>query len=131
MAYAHLTLIDTSIWIDHFRRADARLDRLVANEQVLGHPHVTGELACGKLPRRQEFVGLMSDLPQAHIADDNEVLELIERHRLMGSGIGYLDAHLLASTFMTAGACLWTRDRRLAKVSLDLKIAAPQTRFTS
>jgi predicted nucleic acid-binding protein len=89
---------------------------------VLGHAFVRSELACGNLRRRDEILALLADLPQAVVASDGEVIALIERHRLMGRGIGYVDAHLLAATLLTPGARLWTRDAWLDATPEELGI---------
>jgi predicted nucleic acid-binding protein len=117
-------LVDSSVWIDHLRTGDPVLAGLLDRAGVLGHVFVRGELACGNLRRRDEVLALLADLPQAVVATDNEVLELIERHRLMRRGIGYVDAHLLAATLLTGGARLWTRDLRLAEVAKQLGVGA-------
>jgi len=116
-------LVDTSIWIDHLRVADRQLAGLLLEEQVLSHPLVVGELACGSLRRRAEILGLLRSLPRAPVVDDEEVLLFIEAHGLMGSGLGWVDAHLLASVRL-AGERLWTRDRRLTQVARRLGVAA-------
>jgi predicted nucleic acid-binding protein len=110
-------LVDTSVWIDHLRRGDAELASLLQVGQVLAHPWVTGEIALGHLSRRSEILGLLNNLPQATSATEFEVLTLIDTHQLFGLGIGYIDAHLLAATMLTADARLWTRDKRLAAVA--------------
>jgi len=110
-------LVDTSVWIDHLRRGDAELASLLQVGQVLAHPWVTGEIALGHLSRRSEILGLLNNLPQATSATEFEVLTLIDTHQLFGLGIGYIDAHLLAATMLTADARLWTRDKRLAVVA--------------
>jgi len=115
-------LVDSSVWIDHLRVGDAALAERLELGIVLGHPFVLGELACGRLRNRSEILMLLADLPQAVPAADAEVLAMIERHRLMGRGIGYVDAHLLASTLLTPEAALWTRDRRVANIARDLGI---------
>lgn len=119
-----MILADSSVWIDHLRRSDTILAGLLDAGRILAHAFVIGELACGTIRRRGEILSLLRDLPQARLASDDEVLSFIERHRLMGLGIGYVDAHLLASTALTADARLWTRDRRLANVAarLDLDV---------
>lgn len=109
-----MILVDTSVWIDHLRAGDPDLVRALEASLVLGHPAVTGELALGGLGNRAEILGLIQALPRASVATDDEVLGLIEVDELAGSGIGYVDVHLLAATKLTADARLWTRDRRLA-----------------
>lgn len=98
------------------------LAEALENQEVLSHPFVIGELACGEMKRRREMLGLLSDLPSSIVASDEEVLEFIERHRLMGKGIGYTDVHLLASVMLTEGTQLWTREKRLAAVGTSLRI---------
>jgi predicted nucleic acid-binding protein len=99
-------LVDTPIWVDHFRAGHPTLQRLLADGDVLAHPWVVGELALGHLSRRQEIIGLLRRLPQAAVATDQEVLLHVEHHQLYGRGIGYVDAQLLAATRLTADASL-------------------------
>jgi predicted nucleic acid-binding protein len=117
-------LVDTSVWIDHLRAGDERLEILLNGERVLSHPFIVGELALGALRRRALVLTALRRLPSAMLASDREVLGFIDQHRLFGSGIGYVDAHLLASARLTADARLWTRDRRLAGVAGRLGVAA-------
>jgi len=98
---------------------------LLTSCQVLVHPHVTGELALGNMKRREAVLSLLQDLPQATVAGDDEVLQFVGAYRLHGLGVGYVDAHLLASTLLTFGARFWTRDKRLAEVAKKLGVAAP------
>jgi predicted nucleic acid-binding protein len=107
-------LVDTSIWVDHFRAGDAVLADLLESSTVLGHPWVTGELALGRLGERRQLLQLLDSLPQAEVATPAEVAMSIEAHPLHGLGIGYVDAQLLAATRLTPQARLWTRDKRLA-----------------
>ncbi|MES9979447.1 MAG: type II toxin-antitoxin system VapC family toxin [Candidatus Thiodiazotropha sp. 6PLUC6] len=108
-----MILVDTSVWIDHLRSGDDALMTLLNSAQVLMHPFVLGELACGNLSQRVEVLSLLQNLPQAAVAQDGEVLFFIEQHELMGRGIGYVDAHLMAAVVLDRGARLWTRDKRL------------------
>jgi len=117
-------LIDTSVWVDHLRTGDARLSGLLDGGGVLGHPFVTGELALGNLRQRGLVLSALRELPQATVATDEEVLHFIDRRALFGLGVGYVDAHLLAAVRLTAGAKLWTRDRRLQAVATQLDLAA-------
>lgn len=118
-----MILADTSIWIDHLRFTDDRLSRLLEERKILVHPLVTGELAMGSLRNRSVLLESLSELPQAATARHEEVLQLVQSHQLFGLGLGFIDAHLLASTRLTPEAVLWTRDRRLhnaaTKLSLD------------
>jgi predicted nucleic acid-binding protein len=118
-----LILVDTSVWIDHFRRVDDRLAELLDRNQVLMHPFVTGELAMGNLRLRDVILQDLRDLPPAAIAAEDEVLRMIGQERLYGLGLGYVDAHLLASARLTPDALLWTRDRRLAVAAERLSLA--------
>lgn len=117
-----MVLVDTSVWIDHFHRANARLASLLESAEVGIHPFVLGEIACGNLANRKEIIALLHSLPAFAKAGDDEVLLFIERHRLMGRGIGLIDAHLLASCFLD-GCRLWTKDKRLAGAAAALKVA--------
>jgi predicted nucleic acid-binding protein len=116
-----LILVDTSVWIDHLRRGNARLRPLLEEGAVLAHPFVVGEIACGSLRSRQEILRLLHLLPQARIAGHDEVLALVEGRRLHGLGLGWIDAHLLASALLSA-APLWTLDRRLGDAASTLGI---------
>ena len=118
-----MILVDTSIWIDHLRKGVPGLATLLNKQQILMHPFVRGELACGNLHNRAEVLYLLGELPLATVASDDEVLFFIERHRLMGNGIGYVDAHLLAATSLSANASLWTADKRLTELAGGLGIA--------
>lgn len=108
-----MILVDTSVWVDHLRVADRALMRLLEAGEIVKHPFVIGELALGDLRQREFILNTLRDLPQTIVAADQEVLHFIHRYRLFGSGIGYVDAHLLAATRLTASTVLWTRDQRL------------------
>ncbi len=118
-----MILVDTSVWIDHLRSGEPALAAFLEGGQVLIHPFVLGELACGNLENRGEVLKLLGDLPASPTATDPEALGLIERSALMGRGIGYIDVHLLASTALDGVARLWTRDRRLAAAAAELELA--------
>ena len=117
-----MILADTSVWVDHFRRGDQALADLLANGQVLMHPFVRGELALGNLKPRSEILKLLSDLPHATVAGENELLHSVESRKLMGLGIGLIDAHLLASALVDE-CSLFTRDKRLLTCATKLKVA--------
>ncbi len=118
-----MILVDTSVWVDHLRSADAELSAALNSDRVATHSFVIGELACGNLGNRDTVLSLMRALPRLPAADDDEVLFLIERHRLMGRGIAYIDAHLLASVAIAAPALLWTRDKRLSAIAAEMGLA--------
>ena len=118
-----MILVDTSIWIDHLRADSSALKRLLDAGRVLMHPFVIGELALGRMRQREIILGALSDLPFAELATDAEVLGFVNRAALFGRGIGYVDAHLLASTRLTDGATIWTRDATLRHVAEELGLA--------
>ena len=122
-----MILIDTSIWIDHFRTGDQALAELLDNRRVYTHVFVIGELALGQFRERRLILDFLQDLPLAVTASDDEALHFIEKHRLAGQRIGYVDAHILASAQLTLGARLWTRDKRLLAVAARLGLAIEPT----
>ena len=117
-----MILVDTSVWVDHLRRTDAVLAAALNANVVAIHPFVIGELACGLLKSRRPVLGLLRSLARLAAATDEEVLDFLERHRLMGRGLGYIDVHLLAATALH-GAVLWTRDKRLRRAAVDMALA--------
>jgi hypothetical protein len=118
-----MILVDTSLWIDHFRSRDSDLAARLNSCQVLMHPYVLGELACGNLSNRLEILKLLAALPQAPIVTDTEARFFIDQYSLMGKGIGYIDVHLLASVALDGAAVIWTRDKRLNGVAENLSMA--------
>ena len=110
-----MILVDTSVWIDHFRNGNARLRELLEKGEVVTHPMVLGELACGNLQKRAETLRLLGRLPRIPQAPDHLVLQSIESRRLFGKGIGWIDAHVLAASLLSS-APLWTLDRRLTEL---------------
>ncbi len=122
-------LVDTSVWVDHFRRPNAVLAELMVLDQVLMHPLVVGELACVTPPEpRLRTLGDMALLLPADQAAPAEVIDFIEREALFGLGCGWIDLTLLASTLMTASAQLWTMDKRLASLATRFGVCfAPPT----
>lgn len=117
-----MILVDTNVWIDHLAKYDHRLAKLLEDDLVLMHPWIKGELALGTLANREEFLTLIGELPELLPAKDSSVFALIESADLKGRGIGWVDAGLLASCL--ARPCrIWTRDKRLAAIALDLGLA--------
>jgi predicted nucleic acid-binding protein len=122
-----VTLVDTSVWIDHLRQADDVLIDLLGRREVLVHPFIIGELAVGNLRPRETVLDELQRLRRVVIADDNEVLRLVEHEHLFGVGLGYVDVHLLASTRLTPETLLWTRDRNLLAAAERLDLGASVT----
>ena len=118
-----MILADTAIWVDHLNRGDARLAALLEAEEIVLHPHVLGEIALGSLRNRAAILGALAAMPFVMVAGEDEVLALIEQRRLFGTGIGLVDAHLLASALLTHETKLWTRDRRLREAAERLGVA--------
>ncbi len=118
-----MILVDTSVWIGHFRVGNPRLENLLLDNAVITHPFIVGELACGSLKNRQAIMSLLRTLPEAVSADHDEVLDLLENEHLYGRGIGWMNAHLLASARLSR-AGIWTLDRTLARIASDLGISA-------
>jgi predicted nucleic acid-binding protein len=117
-------LADTSIWVDHLARGDEIMASLLDAEAVLMHPFIMGEIALGNLPRRAETLSDLNKLPKAVTVDSTQVISFIERNNIFGTGIGYVDAHLLVATALTLDLRLWTRDKRLRAVAEKLAISA-------
>ena len=118
-----MIIVDSAIWIDHLHQFDADLDGLMDQRHALMHPFVIGEVALGSLRDRETFINIASKLPRPPMASVAEVLKLITSAALGGSGIGYVDAHLLASTILVPSGAIWTRDKRLIAVAERLNIA--------
>jgi predicted nucleic acid-binding protein len=116
-----MVLVDTSIWVRHLREGDSALEQLLNNGEAMCHPLIVGELACGNLKNRYEILSLLQLLPQATEAKHEEVLQFIEKNRLMGRGLGYLDVQLSASAVLSS-ALMWTFDKRLNEVNDELGI---------
>lgn len=115
-------LIDTSVWVDHFRNGNTMLVDLIEGDLTLSHPMVTAELACGTPPQpRAQTLRSISLLRPCNQANLQEVVNFIERERLYGRGCGLIDMCLLASTLITPGAKLWTLDRRLAGLAREFE----------
>lgn len=116
-----MVLVDTSVWIKHFREGSSQLVQCLEQGVVVCHPFVVGELACGNLKNRREVLASLARLPGAEVATQAEVLTLIERHKLMGGGLGLVDIHLLASALLSS-IPLWTLDKRLQQAAEELGI---------
>jgi len=116
-----MILVDTSIWISHFREGILRLKNLLSDELVICHPYIIGELACGQIKNRDEIISLLKSLPQAQTLENDEILDFIENRKLIGLGVGLIDIHLLASSLLSH-SLLWTADKQLNVASSKLNI---------
>ena len=119
-----MILADTSVWVDHFRKRNAALYQELHRNNISTHPFVVTELALGNLPDRQNVIAYLDRLPMVKVAQLHEVRRLIETHSLFQRGIGFVDAHLIASTLITPHTVLWSRDMRLHDVAETLGLKA-------
>ena len=119
-----MILVDTSVWIDHLRKPDPRLQELLQNDEVAAHPYVVMELALGSIACRTEVISNLSLLPQAQVAESDELFTLIETRALYRKGIGVTDLHLIASALFDPSLSIWTRDRRLGEIASTFGIRA-------
>jgi hypothetical protein len=116
-----MVLVDTSVWVNHLRDCDKHLEKLLLNGEVVCHPHVIGELACGNIKNRKEIISLLRSFPMASLIEFEEFLYFIEQNKLNGKGIGFVDIHLLASAQLSQ-IPLWTEDKRLMKAAAELDL---------
>ena len=114
-----MILADTSVWVNHLRRSNARMASLLSEGEIAGHPFVIGEIALGHLRNREEILELLANLSQATPADHDEVLRFVDQRHLAASGLGWVDVHLLAAAALDR-LTLWTLDRRLAAIASSL-----------
>jgi predicted nucleic acid-binding protein len=116
-----MVLVDTSVWVTHLQMGHSKLERFLQDGDVACHPFIVGELACGNLKNRSEILSLIQSLPMTIEAEHQEVLQFIENHQLMGTGLGYIDVHLMASAVLTE-IPIWTLDKKLNTISSKLGI---------
>ena len=117
-----MVLVDTSVWVAHLRDGTIGLEEALNEGNVVCHPLIVGELACGNLKKRSEILSFLQVLPMGARAEHEEVLRFIEIHRLMGKGLGYIDMHLLASAILTE-VPLWTLDKKLNEAASKMGVA--------
>ena len=118
-------LLDTSVWIRHFRASNLEVVRLLDQELVVSHEYVTAELACGSLKSRSETIGYLQDLMQLKTISVSDVMKFIEARKLYSRGIGLVDAQLLAAVLISPDTLLWTHDRRLREIAIELNVSYP------
>jgi predicted nucleic acid-binding protein len=119
-----LILVDTSIWIDHLRSADAKLQTLLQNDQVVTHPFIRLELALGSIASRENVLADLALLPQAPVVASEELFSLIEHKILYRRGIGLTDLQLVSCALVDSSISIWTRDRRLGEIAHELGLRA-------
>lgn len=117
-----MVLVDTSVWINHLRDGNKNLEDLLSKGNVMCHAYIIGELACGNITNRKQILSLLRALPLSPIVEFNEYLYFIDEHKLHGTGIGFVDIHLLASA-QIAQVKLWTNDKRLSSAAANLGIS--------
>ena len=120
-----MTLVDTSVWVEHLRRGNDDLRLLLENGEVLCHPFIIGELACGSMKNRNEVLGLLQALPAVLLAEHDEVLRFLDEQRLYGRGLAWIDLHLLACASLSR-AILWTHDRALKRAAEGIAVSQRQ-----
>jgi len=111
-----MVLVDTSVWIDFLRNGNKKLKTLLSEGQVFIHPLIVGELSCGNIKNRVQFLNLLNDLTILTETTHSEVLNFIENNRIYGKGVGYFDLHILCSSIIS-NVPLWTLDKRLEKIA--------------
>ena len=116
---AAMVLADTSIWVTHLRQGSRQLEKLLMDAEVMCHPFIIGELACGNLKNRNGIISLLQSLPMAQTIEFDEFLSFVDQNHLMGKGVGFVDVHLLASALLS-GVQLWTADKRLESAADQL-----------
>ncbi len=121
-----MILVDTAVWIDHITAPITELLNRLDTREILVHPMVIGEIACGTMQERPVILSLLQSLPRIGELTHDQVLQEIETGGFMGRGIGYIDAHLLTSVMAQSGASLWTRDQRLKRIAEEMGVAFPE-----
>ena len=113
-------LVDTSVWVGHFKQRDEQLVALLQAGLVACHPYVVVEVACGTPPHRREVIDMLRELESVPVATDDELLAFLQQRALFGRGCGYVDVSLLASALLSDQTLLWTLDKRLAAIATEL-----------
>ncbi len=120
-----MILVDTSVWIDHLRSADAKLQSLLQTDQIMTHPYIRLELALGSMAGREKVLADLARLPQAPVVTPEELFSLIDHKNLYRRGIGLTDLHLIGCALFDKSILIWTRDRRLSEIADELGLRAP------
>jgi len=110
-------LVDTSVWVDHFKETNPELSDLLEQDRVLTHPMIIGELACGTPPDRENLLAYFMNLQQPYVARLADMLDFVAKQKIYGCGCGFVDINVLLSARITPGVKIWTRDKRLAQLA--------------
>ena len=116
-----MILVDTSIWVAHLRKGNRQLEQMLMNAEVMCHPFIIGELACGTIKNRKEILSLLKSLPSSPVIEFDELMFFIDENQVMGIGIGFVDVHILASAQLS-GTFLWTADKKLNSAAIKLSL---------
>jgi len=116
-------LVDTSVWVGHSKQRNERLVALLEEGRVVCHPYVVVEIACGTPPNRRDIIAMLGELESTPVATPDEVLHMVERHKLSGRGCGFVDMSLLASALLSDQVQIWTADKRLELMASELNRA--------
>ena len=116
-------LVDSSVWVAHFKRRNGQLVELLEQGVVICHPYIVGELACGTPPARKDIVRMLAELESAPVATQEELLALMDTRQLFGRGCGFVDISLLAASLLSETARIWTLDKRLESLATELNLA--------
>jgi predicted nucleic acid-binding protein len=116
-------LIDSSVWVGHFKRRNDHLVELLEEGAVICHPYIVGEVACGTPPSRKDIIGMLAELESAPVATQQELLALMDKRQLYGRGCGFVDMSLLAASLLSETARIWTLDKRLENLAAELNLA--------
>ena len=117
-------LVDTSVWIDHFRKTDPLLVKALGDDLVACHPFIIGELALGSLKDGKMVIAMLENVPSVTRADDSELLDMIDDRKLFPRGLGLIDTHLLAAALIEGDVHIWTKDKRFQMIATELNVAA-------
>jgi predicted nucleic acid-binding protein len=116
-------LVDSSVWVAHFKRRNDHLVELLEDGAVICHPYIVGEVACGTPPSRKDIIGMLAELESAPVATQEELLALMDKCHLFGRGCGFVDMSLLAASMLSETARIWTLDKRFELLASELNLA--------
>ena len=116
-------LVDSSVWVGHFKQRNEHLVALLEADSIVCHPHIVAEMACGTPPSRKAIISLLSELENAPMAAQDELLALLDARKLYGRGCGFVDLSLLASALVSKRTLIWTLDKRFEQLAIEVNRA--------